>query len=290
MKGLFVAIITPFDENFHIDYQSLTKLLKHLFSSEITGIVVLGTTGETHCLSSTEKLNLVKFIWSYNINKNYNKKIIVGIGGNNTTECIEFGEIIKDYSNYLMITVPHYNKPSQNEIYQHFKTICNYFENNKFILYNIPSRTGINMTPQCVAQCYNDFKNIVYIKESSGSINQIMDIKSSCNINIFAGDDISFISTNSLGGVGLISVLGNLIPNQLSEMIFCEDQEEQLKLFYKMYDLMKTIFIDTNPVPIKYLLQQLTIIDNCNVRLPLVGLDEENKQKLENCFNKFLKY
>ena len=98
------------------------------------------------------------------------------------------------------------------------------------------------------------------------------------------------MNTIILGGVGLISVLGNLIPNQLSEMIFCEDQEEQLKLFYKMYDLMKTIFIDTNPVPIKYLLQQLTIIDNCNVRLPLVGLDEENKQKLENCFNKFLKY
>jgi len=290
MKDLFVAIITPFDENFHIDYKSLTRLLNHLFNSPITGIVVLGTTGEAPCLSNTEKLNLVKFIWSYKITNNYRKQIIVGIGGNNTTECIEFGKTIKDYCNYIMITVPHYNKPSQNGIYEHFKTICNYFENTKFILYNIPSRTGVNMTPKCVERCYKDFKNIVSIKESSGSINQIMDIKSSCNINIFSGDDVSIISTNSLGGVGLISVIGNLIPNQLSEMIFCEDPEEQLKLFYKMYDLMKIIFIDTNPVPIKYLLQQLNIIDNYNVRLPLVDLDDENKEKLENCFNSFLKY
>lgn len=289
MKGVYVALITPFDDNFDIDYESLNKLLKHLFDSHITGIVVLGSTGESSTLNEEEKIKIVEYIWHYKLFNKIDKKVIVGIGGNYTSQCIEFGKKIENYCNYFMITVPHYNKPQQEGIYEHFKTICSNFENKQFILYNIPSRTGINMSPICVAKCYNNIKNIVGIKESSGSLSQIMDIKSLCDINILAGDDSSMLSTNSLGGVGLVSVIGNIIPNALCKLFYYEeDKEEQLELFYNMYDLMKTIFIESNPVPIKFLLKEINLITSDKIRLPLISINDENKKILIESYNKFI--
>ena len=288
MKGVYVALITPFDDNFDIDYESLNKLLKHLFDSHINGIVILGSTGENCTLSEKEKIKIVEYIWHYKLFNNIDKKIIVGIGGNNTKECINFGKKIENYCNSFMITVPHYNKPQQDAIYNHFKIICSNFENKDFILYNIPSRTGTNMEPACVARCYNDIKNIVAIKESFNSTSQICNIKSLCNINVLAGDDANFLSTKALGGVGLVSVIGNLCPNKLCEMCFCEDKQKQLELFYKMYDLIKKIFIESNPVPIKYLLKEINLIKYYNVRLPLISLSNENKKTLEESYETFL--
>lgn len=288
MKGLFVALITPFDENNSIDYNSLNKLLEHVFNSYITGIVILGSTGENCTLSNEEKIKIVEYIWHYKLLNKITKKIIVGIGGNNTKECINFGKEIQNYCDAFMITVPHYNKPIQDAIYQHFKSICSNFINKDFILYNIPSRTGINMEPSCISKCYNNIKNIVAIKESSNSMSQICDIKSLCNINILAGDDANLLTTNSLGGVGLVSVIGNLCPNKLCEMYFCDNKEQQLKLFYKIYDLIKKIFLESNPVPIKYLLKQINVIDSDNVRQPLITLSDVNKKLLEDTYELYI--
>ena len=290
MKGLYVALITPFDENFDIDYESLNKLLKHLFDSHITGIVVLGSTGENCTISEQEKIKIVEYIWHYKLFNKIDKKIVVGIGGNFTKQTIEFGKKIENYCDYIMITVPHYNKPQQRGIYEHFKIICSNFENKEFILYNIPSRTGVNMTPEYVSKTFNNIKNIVAIKESSGSLSQIMDIKTLCDINILAGDDSSLISTNSLGGDGLVSVIGNLIPNALCKLFYCEDKDEQLKLFYNMYDLIKKIFIESNPIPVKFLLKEINLINTDKVRLPLVPLSEESKKILIDSYSIFLNY
>ena len=230
----------------------------------------------------------VEYVWHYKLFNKVTKEVIVGIGGNNTKDCVNFGKKIENYCDSFMITVPHYNKPQQESIYYHFKIICSNFENKDFILYNIPSRTGINMEPEYIAKCYNNIKNIVAIKESSNSLKQICDIKSLCDISILAGDDINFLSTNALGGVGLVSVIGNLCPNKLCEMFFCDNKQEQVELFYKMYDLLKNILIETNPVPIKFLVNEINLIKYDSVRLPLMCLSDENKKKLINSYEKFL--
>lgn len=289
-KGIYTVLVTPFTSDNSIDYISYDKLMDHVNNSPVEGVVVLGTTSESPTLNITEKESLVKKVWQ---KFSGNKKVVIGVGGNNTYETLNFAENVKDYCDYMMVTVPYYNKPSQEGIKMHFETICNSesLKDKKFMLYNIPSRCGVNMNSDTVAYLYNKFNNIVAIKEASGSITQVMDIKSKCNIQIFAGDDSQILPIMTLGGSGVISVIGNICPNKIHEIYSLFELNEIIlarKKFFKLYELMKVLFIETNPVPTKELLKYMNIFNRSDPRLPLVNIINENLSKLINTFDKYL--
>ena len=289
-KGIYTVLVTPFTSDNSIDYLSYDKLMDHVNNSPVEGVVVLGTTSESPTLNITEKEDLVKKVWQ---KFSGNKKVVIGVGGNNTSETLNFAENVKDYCDYMMVTVPYYNKPSQEGIKMHFETICNSdnLKDKKFMLYNIPSRCGVNMSPDTVAYLYNNFSNIVAIKEASGSLAQVMDIKSKCDIQIFAGDDSQILPIMTLGGSGVISVIGNICPNKIHEIYSLFELNEIIlarKKFYKLYELMKVLFIETNPVPTKELLKYMNIFNRSDPRLPLVNIINENLSELINTFDKYV--
>jgi len=289
-NGVYTVLMTPF-LNGAIDYESYDKLIEHQMNSNITGVVVLGTTSESSTLGELEKLELVQFV--YNRLGNTNKKIIIGIGGNNTIDTLNFAEIVKNYCDYMMVTVPNYNKPSQKGIYEHFKFICSndLVADKPFILYNIPSRTGVNMLPETVAQLYNDNNNIVAIKEASGDINQIMEIRTLCNIKVFSGDDLMTIPVSSIGGCGTISVLSNILPNEMMNLYnMCANYNYNIayEVHKHMHKLIKSLFIESNPVPGKVLLNHINLFESSSVRLPLVEMDDDKRNKIINIYNSFI--
>ncbi len=287
-RGVYTVLVTPFNNENEIDYDSYENLLNKIYNSAIEGVVVLGTTSESPTLNHSEKLTLVKTVW----NKfNNNKKVIVGIGGNNTFETLEFAKEIKDYCDYMMVTVPNYNKPSQEGISNYFETFCSADElkNRKFLLYNVPSRCGVNMLPDTVAYIYNTCENVVAIKEASGSLNQAMDIKSKCDIQIFSGDDSLILPIMSIGGSGVISVIGNIVPNDIHDIYTLYEKGnyfEARSKFYRFYSLIKGIFMETNPVPTKALLTYLNIFSNNSPRLPLIKMSDDNLLKLVGIYEK----
>lgn len=287
-RGIYTVLVTPFTECNEIDFESYDRLLDSIYKSKIEGVVVLGTTSESPTLNYNEKMILVKTVW-----KKFGgvKKVVIGIGGNNTIETLEFAKDVKDYCDYMMVTVPHYNKPSQEGIKRHFLTICldEEIKQRKFILYNIPSRCGVNMLPDTIAEVYNECENIVAIKEATGSMNQVIDIRSKCDIQIFSGDDSLILPIMSVGGCGVISVIGNVLPDKLHDIYSLYEigniLEAQNK-FYQLYEAMKSLFIETNPVPTKALLQYINIFTCSKPRLPLVSLSDSNLLKVVSIFEK----
>ena len=268
-RGVYTVVVTPFLENNKVDYDSISRIITNQINKGISGLVLLGTTSESPTLSMVEKLEIVKFVSTYYGGK---FEIIVGIGGNNTVETINFGKMIKNQVNGFMVTVPNYNKPSQLGIYNHFTTIANTFSDVPIMMYNIPSRCGVNMTPDTVKNIYYNCENVVAIKEASGSLEQAIKIKSLCDINIFSGDDSLILPILAIGGVGVISVASNILPWEISYIVsqFNNNIDLSRKLYFKFHNFIKALFVTTNPVPVKYFLSKLELINNDIVRLPLV--------------------
>ena len=269
-NGVYVALVTPFNKNNTICWSSLEKLINFHIEKNTTGLVLLGTTGEAPTLTYTEKTDIIDFVY-----KKADKKIdiVVGVGGNNTEEVKQLAIYCqnKGVADSLMVTVPNYNKPTQEGIYQHFKQIADYVK-LPIMMYNIPSRCGVNMTPETVEQIYGDCDNVVAIKEASGSLEQAIKIKSLCDINIFSGDDSLILPILAIGGVGVISVASNILPWEISHIVseFNNNIELSRKLYFKFHNFIKALFVTTNPVPVKYLLSKIDLINNDIVRLPLV--------------------
>lgn len=266
-SGVYVALITPFKKNEDIDYDALKKLIDYQNKKETTGIVLLGTTGESPTLSSDEKKELVKYINS----KKGNLELIVGVGGNNTREVIEFTKYCEDKADGLMVTVPSYNKPMQEGIYQHFVKIS---ESTKLpiMMYNIPSRCGVNMNYLTTVKLYKNCENIVAIKEASDDLGQIQDIMKNCDIDIFAGDDSQLVPVMSLGGKGVVSVYANLEPTPVIKTYkYCvENQYDKAREeYFNYHDEIIKLFVETNPIPAKKILAAQGIIQKV-FRLPLV--------------------
>lgn len=289
-QGVYTVVVTPFLEDNKVDYESIDNIIKNQINKGVSGLVLLGTTSESPTLSIVEKLEIVKFV-----SKHYGGvfEIIVGIGGNNTLKTIEFGKMIKNYVHGFMVTVPNYNKPSQEGIYNHFTMIANTFAEVPIMMYNIPSRCGVNMTPETVKQIYGDCDNIVAIKEASGSLEQAIKIKSLCDIRIFSGDDSLILPILAIGGVGVISVASNIFPWEISHIVnsFSNNIEQSRNLYYKFHNFIKALFITTNPVPVKYLLCKFGLINYDFVRLPLVKDNnlEEKMKEIVNFWNEILK-
>jgi 4-hydroxy-tetrahydrodipicolinate synthase len=283
-NGVYVALVTPFNKNNTICWSSLEKLINFHIEKNTTGLVLLGTTGEAPTLTYTEKTDIIDFVY-----KKAEKKIdiVVGVGGNNTEEVKQLAIYCqnKGIADSLMVTVPNYNKPTQEGIYQHFKQIADYVK-LPIMMYNIPSRCGVNMEPETILRL-SKLDNIVGIKEASGSLTQIHQINTLIddeNFKIFSGDDALILPVMSLGGCGVVSVLGNILPDVVLQIVnLCLENnfKDATKLYYKYHEKIESLFIETNPIPIKEILFQKNMIEN-NYRLPLLKSEKSELLELLN--------
>tara|TARA_B100000902_G_C27320765_1_gene924299 strand:+ start:4654 stop:5553 length:900 start_codon:yes stop_codon:yes gene_type:complete len=288
-NGVYTVLMTPFNNDGTIDYESYGRLINSQINSDITGVVVLGTTSESPTLNDEEKMSLVEYV--YQCFNETDKKVIVGIGGNNTMDTIKFGREVSNYCDYMMVTVPHYNKPSQEGIYQHFNEICSNetIRTKPIILYNIPSRTGVNMNSDTINRICTSNQNVCAIKEASGSISQVMEIISKCNIKVFSGDDSMTIPVTSVGGCGTISVVGNIYPNIISNIFRCcynNDYDNARNIYKTISDVVNVLFIESNPTPGKLILNLKNVFRTPSVRLPLTQVSDVNKVVIESIMNK----
>jgi 4-hydroxy-tetrahydrodipicolinate synthase len=291
MKELFgtgVALVTPFNEDKSVDFEGLKRLVNFQIDNGVNYLVVLGTTGEPATLTAKEKEQVKDTIIKTN---NGRLPLVIGIGGNNTMAVVN--EIkTTDLSNFCAIlsVSPYYNKPTQEGIYQHFKAVSE-ASPLPIILYNVPGRTGKNFEPKTVLRLANDFKNIVAVKEAAGDIVQAMRLiqHKPTDFMIISGDDMIALPMVLAGGAGVISVIGQGLPKDFSEMILLGLNgkiKEANKLHYKMLDSIDFIFEECNPSGIKALLNKVNISSQ-HVRLPLVAASYELQQKINNFVDKY---
>jgi 4-hydroxy-tetrahydrodipicolinate synthase len=281
-SGTGVAIVTPFRNDGSIDFKALGKLLEHLIKNGVDYIVPLGTTGESVTLSKDEKKAVVNFVTD---TVNCRVPVMVGIGGNNTQEVLDAVSHF-DFNTIdgLLSVSPYYNKPSQQGIYAHFKAIAEISPVPVYI-YNVPGRTGSNITAETTVKLANEVKNIAGVKEASGNFSQIMHIlrDKPKNFQVISGDDLLTLPMMAMGATGAISVIANACPKPYSEMVNFALQGNFNKaavLHYKMLDLMISIFEEGSPSGIKCALESIKIAQH-NVRMPLVTVSEGLKKKID---------
>jgi len=288
MKRIFgtgVALITPFNEDKTIDYTSLEKLINKVIEGGIDFLVILGTTGEATSINESEKNELISFIVKLN---NKRLPLVLGLGGNNTNNLIkEINNIdLSDFDAILSVT-PYYNKPSQMGLYHHYAEISK-SSPIPIILYNVPSRTGVNMSPEITIQLANDFKNIISIKEASGDLNQIKYILKNKpkNFDVLSGDDGLTLEIIQNGGAGVISVIGQSNPVEFSSLVkfALNGKLSDAKLLHnKLYGLYHYLYSEGNPSGVKAFLTLQGVCKNY-LRLPLVPISS----KLFNDFKIYL--
>jgi 4-hydroxy-tetrahydrodipicolinate synthase len=280
LSKVITVIPTFFNPDSSIDFPSIRKHIFDQINKGIETIVILGTTSEAPTLSEDERVQVASFV--YDNFHNY-LTIVVGLGGNNTNEMIGELNRINPYCDYIMISQPSYNKPSQEGIYQHFRKLIE-CTNKDIIIYNIPSRCGVNIEPSTINRITQISNRVRAIKEASGNLEQVMNVKELCpNLQIYSGDDALVLPIMSIGGVGVISVVSNIIPqfmiSMLNEYVDGNMYSAQ-NFFYRIKPLIKYCFVESNPVPVKYM---LSVINNnpslAHVRLPLVELTNESKNK-----------
>ena len=280
-RGTGVAMVTPFHKQGTIDFTALERLIEHLIGGGVNYLVVQGTTAETATLTREEMNALADFVVEIN---NKRVPLVLGLGGNNTQEVINKIRIssLEGYDAILSVT-PYYNKPQQRGLYLHYKNIAT-VSPVPIIMYNVPSRTSVNMKPEITLQLANEFDNIIGIKEASGSIEQIMDIirNKPKDFLVISGDDLLTLPLLGMGADGVISVVANAYPKLFSEMVSLGLKAEMKKareIHYKLTDFTRSVFADGNPSEIKAALEIKEIIVN-NLRLPLVKIEKSHYNQL----------
>lgn len=274
LKGVGVALVTPFNEDLSVDFESLTKLVEFNIENGTNYLVVLGTTAEAATLSSEEKKQVVEHIIKVN---NKRLPLVLGIGGNNTLEVKQQIEEtdLSDFTAVLSVS-PYYNKPNQEGLYQHYKMLASTGKN--IIIYNVPSRTGQNVEAETTLRLANEFPNLFLIKEAAPNILQYFDIlrKKPDGFNLVSGDDEYTLPVTLAGGNGVISVIGQGYPKEFSTMVqlaFDGKVKEAYEIHNKLVDITRLIFAEGNPCGIKVVLAEKGIIKNY-LRLPLVAASE----------------
>ncbi len=279
-RGALTALITPFDDKDNIDEEGLRENVRFQIEQGIHGLVPVGTTGECATLSYDEHERVVDIT----IDEAKNKvPVVAGTGSNSTKEAITLTKYAKDAgADGALLVAPYYNKPGQRGLYEHYKKIAEEVDIPQ-IIYNIPSRTGVNVETKTIAKL-SKIKNIVGVKEASGNLSQIMQIikQTDEDFSLISGDDSLAFPILSLGGVGVISVASNLVPDKVANMVdaFLEgDIETSRNLHYELMPLFKALFIETNPGPAKAAMELLGRAAG-KPRLPLVGAQPETREKL----------
>lgn len=274
LKGVGVALVTPFNEDLSVDFESLTKLVDYNIENGTNYLVVLGTTAEAATLSSDEKKQVVEHIIKVN---NKRLPLVLGIGGNNTLEVKQQIEEtdLSDFTAVLSVS-PYYNKPNQEGLYQHYKMLASTGKN--IIIYNVPSRTGQNVEAETTLRLANEFPNLFLIKEAAPNILQYFDIlrKKPEGFNLVSGDDEYTLPVTLAGGAGVISVIGQSYPKEFSTMVqlaFDKKVDEAYEIHNKLVEITRLIFAEGNPCGIKVVLAEKGLIKNY-LRLPLVPASE----------------
>lgn len=281
LKGIWLPIITPF-KNGKIDYVSYKRLIDFYSSKGIAGIIPNGTTGESPTIEDYEFEELIDKTLEFN---NKNLPIYFGLGGNNTNKVINKLKIVEKYSVDGILSVsPYYSKPDQNGISEHFKAIANATDKN-IIVYNVPHRTGRNIENTTLFEL-SQIKNIVGVKDSCGDIMQSMDLifNSPDDFSILTGEDHMFYATTSLGGDGGILAACHLKTEDFVSIfnnIQNNDQKAALKTWKNIEKMIPLLFKESNPMPLKYILNKLDLIDTSELRLPLTGISNNLKRELD---------
>ncbi|AEF96856.1 4-hydroxy-tetrahydrodipicolinate synthase [Methanotorris igneus] len=279
MRGVFPAIITPF-KNGEIDFEGLEKNINFLIENGVSGIVAVGTTGESPTLSHEEHKKVIEKAVEIVDGR---VTVIAGAGSNSTAEAVELSQFAEDVGADAVLSItPYYNKPTQEGLKKHFGTIAESI-NLPIILYNVPSRTAVNLEPSTVKYLAEEYSNITAIKEANPNLSQVSEIIRECNITVLSGNDELTLPIIALGGKGVISVVANIVPKEFVEMVdyaLKGEFDKAREIHYKLYPLMKAMFIETNPIPIKTAMNMLGMPSG-ELRLPLCKMKEENKKKLE---------
>lgn len=282
-KGVGTALITPFKDNGEVDYELFDRILDYQLENGIDALVVLGTTGESPTVHLEERKELTKMAVA---KADGEVPVIVGTGTNDTVKVIEMNELAeKNGADGLLIVTPYYNKTSQAGLIDHYTHIAKQTE-LPIIAYNVPSRTGVNIEPETFKKMAEMEDNIVAIKEASGDMSQILNVIEIARKKktILSGNDDQALPLMMCGGSGVISVFSNLMPGIMKEItshILAENFEAARDLHYKYLNLMRLIFIDVNPIPIKFAMQQIGLSNN-NLRRPLVNLSKADQELILN--------
>ena len=281
LKGTGIAIVTPFKKDLSIDFEALENLISFWIKGGVEYLVVMGTTGESVTLSKSEKGELLAFVLE---KVNGKIPVVVGIGGNNTAEVVEqLKSMDLSKTEAVLSVAPYYNKPSQQGYFEHFMQVAE-ASPKPVILYNVPGRTGSNMSAATTLKLANAHSNIVAIKEASGNLEQITEIliHKPEHFKVISGDDNLTLPMIASGAEGVISVVANAYPYKFSEMVrFClaEDFEAAKTLHYALFDFTRNIFLDGNPAGIKAALYKKGLCQN-TVRLPLTPVNNETYEKI----------
>lgn len=286
--GTMSALITPF-KNGKIDFNSYEKIIKRQIKYGIDACVPTGTTGEATTLSHEEHMECIETAIA--ICKNTNTKILAGTGSNSTKEAIELAKFAqKAGADGVLCVSPYYNKPTQNGLYKHFMAISDSID-IPMMLYNIPSRTGIDIDTLTMQKLSVESKNIYGVKEASGSISKVIEINAKLpNFKIISGEDLINHSILTSGGCGVISVTSNLLPDMVSKLVKStkdKKYDDSLTMSAKLFDINKVLFCETNPIPIKTAMWLVGLIDSLEFRLPLDKMGAENLKLLEKVLEKY---
>lgn len=288
-EGVMTALVTPF-KNGSIDYESYERLIEWQIASGVKGLLFLGTTGEAPSISMEEREEIIRFAVE-KVRKRV--PVVVGTGTNSTEKTIHMTKQAEELgADCALVVTPYYNKPVQEGLYQHYAAIAK-STSIPIIIYNVPSRTGVNILPETVVRLARDFENIIGIKEASGNMAQIdmlilklKDVRE--DFHVWSGNDDQAFHVMCSGGSGVVSVLSNVAPRETQQM--CEkiangDLSGARELHLKLFPLMKALFVETNPIPVKYAVSKLGYCEN-ELRLPLVKASESTMKAVDEALNK----
>ncbi len=282
-KGAGVALVTPFHEDESVNYNALEELLEMQIAGHTDAIIVCGTTGEPSTMTEEERTSVIKFAVE-KVNKRV--PVIAGTGGNNTREAVEMSKVAESLgADALLVVTPYYNKATQEGLFLHYKAISDAVH-IPIIMYNVPGRTGCNLLPETAVRIAKECKNVVAIKEASANIDQIANLAKLGRgvLDIYSGNDDEVVPILSLGGIGVISVLSNIAPQETHDMVMeylNGDRAKALDIQLKYLDVIHALFCEVNPIPVKAALNLMG--KNAGVmRLPLTEMSEKNKAVLKS--------
>lgn len=276
--GSFVALVTPFQGNGDVDFDAYGRLIDFQIEGGTNGLVPCGCTGEAATLSHDEQKSIIKF----SVERVAGRiPVIAGTGSNNTREAVGLTKYAKDVgADGALLITPYYNKPTAEGQIAHYRTIAD--EGLPVMLYNVPGRTGTKMSPETIATM-NEHPHIVSVKEACGSVDQVSQILHRCDINVLSGDDGLTLPMISVGAKGVVSVAANVVPGQVAELCRLANAGDfagAQKLHYALVDLVEALFVESNPLPVKAILEKMGLIEN-NLRLPMTQITDAGWAKVE---------
>ncbi|MBK7377665.1 MAG: 4-hydroxy-tetrahydrodipicolinate synthase [Ignavibacteriales bacterium] len=281
-KGVGTALITPFNQDLSVDYNSIRNIVDFQIANKIDALVVLGTTGESPVIDDDERKKILETVLDANQNR---VPVILGTGSNNTKHVVEQNKLAEHFNlDGVLIVNPYYNKGTQQSLIEHYKYISER-TSLKIILYNVPSRTGMNILPETAVKIHEACKNVIAIKEASGNISQIAHLISikPDSLEVLSGNDDQTLPIMALGGVGVISVFSNPFPGQMKEIVNAllnHDLITAQKLNNQYLAMMNKLFIETSPSPVKYVMSKLGLCNNV-LRLPLAKTTQSSEAILD---------